>query len=331
MNKHIILPVLLLFALATQAQSIKHVSNFSTYQQYYNPSLTGHEGSVLKSFYRNQWTGFEDAPKTVFLSAELDAADLSGSRDKTGHYKYKGASNGYKGAKHAFGLTALQDRFGPARETQLFLSYGTGVRLSEKLSLRWGGAFTYSHFRLDGTSLVVDEESDPRYQNLQGKDSRNSKMDLNLGMALTAGNYYLGYAMQDVTRGHFNFNGDTFTKAAYTRKHLVQAGFRTDLTEQFGMIVNGLYQYDKLTEHTTEAQVKMVYQDMLWLGGGYRKDLAYSLAAGINFSQLRISYAYESPVQEARMINKSTNEIGLSYTLKPSTKARNGSYAVSFW
>ncbi|WP_018477612.1 PorP/SprF family type IX secretion system membrane protein [Pontibacter roseus] len=331
MNKLNFLPFLLLFVVAAQAQSIKHVSNFSAYQQFYNPALTGNEGSVAKSFYRNQWTGFEDAPKTIFFSAEMDAADFSKSVDKRKNFQFRDSGTGYQGAKHAFGLTALQDRFGPARETQLQLNYGTGVRLSEKLSLRWGGALTYHNYRVDGSSLVVDEESDPRYQDLYGQDARSSKADLNLGIALASGNYYLGYAMQDVTRGHFNFNGDTFSKELYTRKHVVQAGFRTDLTDQFGMIVNGLYQYDQQVKSTTEAQVKLVYQNMVWLGGGYRNELAYNLAAGVNFSQLRISYAYESPIQEARSIQKSTNEIGLSYTFRPATQTRTGSYSVSFW
>jgi len=331
MNKLKILPFFLLLAAATQAQSLKYMSNFSAYQQYYNPALTGHEGSVAKTYYRNQWTGFEDAPKTIFISGEMDVADFTKSGRKKWDKPYRGSDKGYKGAQHALGITALQDRFGPARETQLQLNYGTGVRLTEKLNLRWGGALTYNNYRLDGSTLVVDEASDPRYQNLQGRDARLSKVDFNLGIALTAGKYYLGYGMQDITRGHFNLSGNTFSKDVYTRKHIVQAGFRTALTNQFGMIVNGLYQYDQQMKSSTEGQVKLVYQDMFWLGGGYRYDLAYSLAAGVDFGQLRINYAYESPVQSARAIPKSTNEIGLAYTLRPSPDARRGNYIVSFW
>ncbi|MHC2992481.1 hypothetical protein OB13_13125 [Pontibacter sp. HJ8] len=331
MNKHIILPFLMLFAMATQAQSIKHVSNFSQYQQYYNPSLTGYEGTVAKTFYRNQWTGFEDGPKTIFLSGEMDLSDLKGTANKRKNFRFRDSERNYQGAKHAFGLSALQDRFGPSTETQLFLSYGTSVRLSNKLSIRWGTALTYNNYRLDGSTLVVDQDGDPRYEEVQGQDNRISKVDVNLGLALTAGNYYLGYAMQDVTKGDLITIGDDHIQNVYTRKHLVQAGYRASVTEQFGVILNGIYQYDQRVKHSTEAQLKVVYQNMLWVGGGYRRDLAYNLAAGVNFSQLRISYAYETPVREASSINKSTNEIGLSYTLRPSATARNGSYAVSFW
>ncbi|MBD1396433.1 type IX secretion system membrane protein PorP/SprF [Pontibacter sp. JH31] len=331
MNKLILIAFLFLLAFGGQAQSRKYVSNFSAYQHFYNPSLTGHEGSILKTFYRNQWTGFEDAPKTLFFSGEIDAADLSKTTDRTSHYHFRNSAKGYQGARHAFGFVALQDRFGPTHETQLAFNYGTGIRLSESLSLRWGAAITYNNFRLDGNSLVVDNTSDPRYQHVMGQYNSMSKLDLNLGFALTGGNYFLGYAMQDITKGHFMTTGDAYMKDVYTRKHLVQAGFRTDLSDQFGLVTSALYQYDEQIESTLEGQAKVVYQDMLWAGGGYRNNQAFHLAAGLNYKKLRLSYAYESPIQEARSINRPTNEIGLAYTLKAVNPERSDRSTVTFW
>jgi type IX secretion system PorP/SprF family membrane protein len=331
MNKLIVTALLFLVAIGVQAQSRKYVSNFAAYQHYYNPSLTGNEGSMLKTFYRDQWTGFEDAPKTLFFSGELDAADLNKTADKKQHYQYRDAGKGYQGARHAFGLLALQDRFGPIRETQLALNYGTGIRLSQSLSLRWGTALTYNNFRLDGNSLVVDNTSDPRYRHVMGQFNSMSKLDLNLGFALTAGNYYLGYAMQDITKGHFITTGDEYMRNAYTRKHILQAGYRAQMTDHVGMIANGLYQYDRQIESTLEGQLKVIYDDLLWAGGGYRNNRAFHLAAGINYRQFRFSYAYESPVQEARSINRPSNEIGLAYTLRPVSFERTGRYGLTFW
>jgi type IX secretion system PorP/SprF family membrane protein len=205
------------------------------------------------------------------------------------------------------------------------------LRLTEGLSLRFGTAVTFNNFRLDGNSLVVDNSSDPRYRHLLGQQNSLSKFDLNLGFALTSSNYYLGYAMQDITRGHFMAGGDNFIKGAYTRKHILQGGFRADMTEQFGLILNGLYQYDDQMKSTTEGQVKVVYNDMLWLGGGYRNDLAFHAAAGLHYNQFRVTYAYESPVQEARSVNRPTNEISLAYTFRQAPANRMGRSGVSFW
>lgn len=306
-----------------QAQSIKHITNFSQYSQYYNPSLTGFEGSGVKSFYRNQWTGFEDAPKTIFLSGELDLAGAKKRTDTINPY--------YNGARHALGLSLLQERFGPTKETQLFLSYGSGISLSEQWSLRWGTAVTYSALGMDGSSLTVDQESDPRYSDLIGQNNRVSKLDLNVGMSLTSSKFYLGYAMQDITKGAYVTMGDDYIRDFYTRKHILQTGYRTPVSEHLGIIANGIMQYDEELKETLEGQLKLVYNNMFWAGGGYRKDLAYSVTAGIRIDQLRISYAFENPAQNARAINKSTNEIAISYNLRPLRAPQNGKKQLTIW
>lgn len=331
MNRLFITALFLLTISGLQAQNRKHISNFSAYQHFYNPSLTGSEGSMLRTYYRNQWTGFEDAPKTLFFSGELDLADMNKTTDRTRHYQYRDSRSNYMGARHAFGIIALQERFGPTRETQLGLNYGTGVRLSQSLSLRFGTSLTFNNFRLDGNSLVVDNTGDPRYQHVLGDQNSMSKFDLNLGFALTSAHYYLGYAMQDITKGHFLKSGNNFMKDVYTRKHIAQAGFRTALAEPFGLIVNGLYQYDEQLKGTVEGQVKLVYNDLLWAGGGYRNDQAFHLGAGLHYRQFRITYAYESPIREARSISRSTNEIGLAYTLRQLTTDRERNSRPLFW
>lgn len=183
-----------------------------------------------------------------------------------------------------------------------------------------------SHYRLDGSSLVLDNTNDPRYNRLLGQQNSMSKLDLNLGLALVSANYYVGYAMQDITKGHFMRKGDEVMRDIYTRKHIVQGGFRTTLTDQFGLILNGLYQYDEQLQGVVEGQAKAVYNNMLWFGAGYRHEQAMHVGAGLHYGPLRISYTYESPLQEARSISRSTNEIGLalSFSQLRSENARAG-------
>ncbi|MDX5480719.1 MAG: PorP/SprF family type IX secretion system membrane protein [Hymenobacteraceae bacterium] len=331
MKKYILAVAVIISALGAHAQSRKHIANFSLFQQYYNPALTGYEGSMVKTFYRNQWAGFEGAPKTIFASGEMDLADLRAWR-KDGQLKTQ-QEDGYNrqiGASHAFGLAVLSDEFGPFRESQLHLSYGSRIRLSERLSLRWGTALTFSGQRLDGNRLTIDQENDPQYQDALGQSNRMGKVDLNFGLMLTADSYYLGYAMQDISRGGVLTTGDDFLKDAFTRKHIVQAGYRRALTDQIGMVVNGIYQYDDKLEETMEGQLKAVYQNTFWVGGGYRKDLAYTVNAGVRLNQLRIGYVYEKTAGDARAIRNNTNEIMLTYNLIP-VKYPKYSKQVSIW
>lgn len=326
--KKIILTISFVFLVcAVQAQNRKQIASFTQFKQFYNPSLTGFEGSVVRTLYRNQWTGFDDAPKTLLATADIDLQTIS---HRSNNFRFDGNGNNGVGAKHALGLTLLYDQFGPAKESHVGLNYGSGIRLSEKLSMRWGTALTYRIQRLDGSSLTVDQENDPRYTAVLGNNNRSGSFDLNVGLSLTAARFYVGYALQDITEGSIVSNGDDYLNDLYTRKHVAQAGYRANIVGQWGFTVNGIYQYDELLESTVEGQVKTVYQDTFWVGAGYRNDQAYNLTAGVLLEQLYIGYAYESPFQDARAINKSTNEITLGYNLS-SGKGRKQSRQPLIW
>lgn len=331
MKKIVLSIALVVSVLGVQAQNRKHVANFSLFQQYFNPSLTGYEGSMVKSFYRNQWTGFEDAPKTIFASAELDLADMaSWKKDGVLKTNQDDRYNRQTGGKHAFGLALMNDRFGPFKETQVQLSYGARVQLSEKLSLRWGTALAYSSQQLDGNKLTVDQENDPEFVDVIGNNGKVNRLDLNMGLTLTGENFYVGYAMQEITKGKLLSSGDEYLQNNVPQHHVVQAGFRAPVSDQFGVVVNSLYRYDSKLEETLEGQLKGVYQNMFWVGAGYRKDLAYSVNAGVRLSQLKIGYVYEMPAGDASSINRNTNEIMLTYNLIPVKYPKYGK-KVTMW
>ncbi|MBC5772969.1 type IX secretion system membrane protein PorP/SprF [Pontibacter sp. KCTC 32443] len=314
MKKHILLLLILLTTLAASAQNRKYVGNFSQLRQFYNPSLTGQDGSQFKTLYRNQWTGYEDAPKTIFASAEFNLNDLKKSKG----YQLNTTANDQE-VLYGIGLLLLRESFGPYSETQVNVSYGSGVRLSDKYKLLWGSAITYTSLALDGNKLTVDQENDPKYSKVLGQNSRSGKMDLNLGITLSSENFYVGYSMKDVTQGKMVTSGEEFIADMYARKHIGTTGFRTGITEDVGIILNALYQYDKVTEGTIEGQLKAAYQNIFWVGGGYRNNLAFNVTSGLRLNKLQISYLYETPVADATTIDKPTNEITLAYLLKPRT------------
>src|SRR3712207_2482313 len=133
MRKYLIFIFLVTIVGKIQAQSRKHIASFSQVQHYFNPALTSLNGSQLKTFYRDQWTGFENAPRTLFFSSEFDLADVGAwSRSKRPGVLQEERPDPYLGAKDAIGVTLLHDSFGPYRENQLFLSYSRQVYLSEK-------------------------------------------------------------------------------------------------------------------------------------------------------------------------------------------------------
>lgn len=311
MRVAILMVLLTIVSFSAAGQSRKAIGNFSQLKLYYNPSLTAFDGSQLNTLYRNQWTGFEDAPRTIALAAEFKLADLSRKN------AYQLSSNGslQTTGQHAIGLLLLRDSFGPFSETQVHLNYSSAITLNPNLVLRWGAGLNYALLALDGNKLTLDNQNDPRYTDLLNRNSRSGKLDLGVGLALSSRNFYVSYAMQDITEGKALRTGDEFMSEMYARKHVGMAGMRANVSDNLAFVLNGLYQYDALSESMVEAQLKGVYHDSFWIGAGYRNNLAFTATAGFSISNLMVSYLYENPIANAATIDKPTNEIAVAYRL----------------
>src|SRR5690606_23460181 len=94
----------LLLSVGVLAQTRKNISQFSHFQSYFNPGLTGYEGSTVRGFVRNQWAGFEGAPQTFFFSTEIDFGEIAGELDP--------ALMG----KNAISINLLHDTYGAFRD-----------------------------------------------------------------------------------------------------------------------------------------------------------------------------------------------------------------------
>ncbi|MFC6998484.1 PorP/SprF family type IX secretion system membrane protein [Rufibacter roseus] len=295
-----------LSALGASAQGRKSFSDFTLLRQFYNPALTGYGGSSLKMLYRDQWTGFENAPRTLFASAEMGSKELSSWA--------KGEEVGVETTRNSWGLFAMHDEFGPFADSRVGINYGSRARLSEGITLRVGGAATYSLQRLRSQTLILDNPNDPEMTGYLGQDGRSSRFDLALGIALTGEDFYLGYGVRDATGG-YEASGDGFLEDANVARHSVQAGVRRGFSESIGVVLNGVYHYDRNDKGLAEGQAKLVFRDMVWLGAGYRQSLAYSFTGGLQLSRFRVGYSYEKATEDAQYMSRPSNEFSLSYSL----------------
>lgn len=264
-----------------QAQSRKYVSSFNLFQSYYNPGLTGYEGSTVRGFVRNQWSGVDGGPKTYFFSTELDFGELAGKEDP--------ALMG----KNAVSVNLLFDTYGAFRETELTVGYASRIRLSETHNLRLGAGLNYQNIRLDGNALTTEERNDLTLGQYIGQFSNMNVVDFNLGIALTHADYYFSYGIHRVNGGKIT-SGDEFMEA-YPASSNFQAGYRNAVSSNVAVIVNGMYSIQKNQDDNIEFNIKALLMDRIWLGIGHRIDYATNAQLGIVTNRLRIGYVYEFP------------------------------------
>lgn len=301
MKRYSIFLIIILVACTVRAQNRKYLTNFSQFQQYFNPALTGYQGTAIKSYYRDQWSGFDHAPKTMFVAGEMNLADVTKAKNKL--------------LQHGFGVVLLHDTYGAQVENQLALSYSSGVQLTEGIYLKAGIALTYNNFKIDQDKLAMDDYTDPSYLDLVNGQNKNNHYGINVGVALTSADYYAAYTLNDVIKKEGNENQGIVTP--YVMQHVLQAGYRREVAESIGLIINGIYRYDKSQKGIVEGQLKGVLSNTLWVGVGYRNDIAYTFNAGVRIRQIQVAYAREMSSGKVDGVYRGGNEITLSYHFKP--------------
>jgi type IX secretion system PorP/SprF family membrane protein len=275
-RKIFIISMFLICSLGSQVmgQSRKYVSQFNHFQSYYNPGLTGYEGSALRGFVRNQWSGIEGAPKTYFVSLELDFGELGGLEDP--------ALMG----KNAMSLNMLHDTYGAFRETELIGAYASRIRISDQHNLRLGAGFNYLSVRLDGNSLTAEQSQDATIGQYLGSFASMQIIDFNLGLALTHENYYLSYGMHNVNGGRLS-SGDVFMDGKPVSM-MVQAGYRHQFSESITGIGNFFFRKQSGFADNTEINLKAMMLDTFWVGAGHRFNYANSLHVGSLRGNIRV-------------------------------------------
>lgn len=290
----IVLAISLLPTLESNGQSRKYISQFSFFQSYYNPALVGYEGSTARGFVRNQWGGFDGAPRTMFVSGEMDFAH------------FRGDENSELEGKNAIGLNIMHDRHGAFVETELLANYGSRIRLTEKHNLRMGMGLNYMIVRLDGNALTPEQSDDPSLSKYLGGFADMRQLDMNIGMAITHKKYYAAYSMQNINGGKIS-SGDTFYESRPPISNF-QAGYRGPINENVGLIGNAMYRTSRDMPDNIEFNVKALFMDQVWLGVGHRFDYSTHLQTGFMLDRFRVGYVYEMSTKGSNRLQGSTHE-----------------------
>lgn len=291
MKKIFILFITFILSTAAIAQSRKYISQFSHMQSYFNPALTGYEGSNFRGLVRNQWAGFEGAPMTYFGSLEIDVADFSKSGNPD---------------KNALGFNVLHDEYGAFIETEMIASYASRIQVSERTSIRLGMGVNYNRVRLDGNNLTTEQSNDPKIAQYLNGFANMQVLDFNIGLALTHPNYYVSYAVHNVNQGAIN-SGDSFMDRK-PRVGIVQAGYRNAISTNLAVATNFMYRSQEDLPDNIEFNFKVLMMDKIWLGAGHRIDYANNFQLGILLPIMRIGYVYELPMTRSYLLPNTTHE-----------------------
>ncbi|TJY61350.1 type IX secretion system membrane protein PorP/SprF [Sphingobacterium alkalisoli] len=285
-----------------------------------NPAYAGYKEEWFGQMaLRSQWLGVDGGIKTGLLS-------LDGVIDE--HDR-----------RHGVGAQITVDALGAQAASSLYANYALRLQLDRadrhRLSLGIAGGVT--QYSLDGDKLRYYDEGDVAIP--QGMQS-SWHPDIRLGVLYTTQRWYAGISVQDLFGGSeadaelLQFNQNTL-QSLYRRVHAYyMAGILFQLEPGLKLRPSILVKDDFVGPTAVDINAMLVFNDKLWIGGGYRtrakilrrnyQDMTADKLSGLNAvmgiaqfhvsPNLRIGYSYDHMLGKMSSLQQGTHEITLGLT-----------------
>lgn len=307
--------ILLLIITATTAALAQQVAQYSQYMfngLYINPAYAGYRGPAnTHTYYRSQWTGIPDGPRTLALAADMRAAN-----DNVG-----------------LGLNIMSDHVGLEKRIYAYANYAYRLRVGwdpeDRLSFGLGLGVIHSGFDNAGART-----QDPESVNIE-----NSFLpDARFGVYYSNNTLFAGVGVDNlISRLLFN-EGNGSTRIPPITQYYITAGgivpLTTDILLKPSFLVKNAN--NAVTRGwTTDLNAAVIFAEQFTFGVSYRTAISggnrladdlrrpnsvIALAEFVAAGQFRIGYSFDYALNRISNQVGGTHEISLGYSLTRGTQ-----------
>ena len=292
----------------SQSQQIPQYSQYMFNPVFINPAYTGYKQQLyLQSYYRKQWTGVNGGPETFSI-----AGDSYLEENKLG-----------------IGGQLVTDKLGAQRSTAVYGNLAYHLQLTDNKVLSFGAGVGLVNGSLDGSMLNPRDDGDPNVP--IGKD-QVFYPDLKLGLFFYSDRYYVGLAADQMISPFFDLdNGDVMIDPVQ-HVYLSGGGF-FDISYNFSLAPSLMYMDDFKAPSRLDLNLSLVYNDRIWLGGGYRTGIhmpgrdfqdglkkstaVIAMVQVFALERLRFGYAYDHNLSGFSVTDFTSHEISVGYLFPP--------------
>jgi type IX secretion system PorP/SprF family membrane protein len=282
--------VLLMAAWKSHAQQLPQFSYFTFNYINYNPAVTGFASCFeMRVGYREQWVGFEGAPKSAFALA---------------HGKFGVKRNRF----HGIGGYVENDSFGPFSYTGLQLNYAFHFRLAGVYTLATGLSVGFSQNRVDfGRMTLEDQINDPI---LTSSINEFVFPRINMGLWLYKSDRFYGFSMRQVVQNTIGDLEPQTLRTHLTLAHGRSVNMSKDLTFKPAVLLN----YVGKSRASLEAQGVFEFKETVAAGLGMRSGNGVSGLVKLHLLRyLTLAYAYDLTLSKMRFDSNGTHEVMLGF------------------
>lgn len=275
---------------------------FTQYQfnrLYYNPGVAGSGGAIcVNGVHRSQWVGFEGAPTSQNINANVPLNFLHGgvslkiANDQIGFFQNINAGLGY----------AFQYQLGPGT---IGAGFSANVYTQSVTNPEW----QYP----DGAAGIQD----PIIPHMGGT---GATFDLDFGLYYEAPKFWAGISSSRLLEAATPYTTSLNSLTTfYNRRHYyVMGGYNWQIpATNLELRPSLLLKTDFAASPVMDVNVTAVHNNKLWGGVSYRLTEIVAVNIGYQFTEsLKAGYSYDIPITAISQQGGGSHEIFLSYCFK---------------
>jgi len=304
--------------LASFAQQSPVFSQYMVNKFLVNPAIAGANGYTdINMVAREQYVGFENAPRTFALTVQSRMLDESYIMRKL--KLRKDASQKSIFTNIGIGGNVYSDRNGIVSKTGLQAAYAYHINFNNHYKLSMGLSLAAYQYKLDDENAMIIDPDDPV---LMGNKKQFWVPDATFGVYFTDNRSYLGFAMTDLLGSGIKLGNDPIKENfSSLRNFNLMAGTVFNLSEDLNIKPSALARINSI-ESNVDINTRFFYQDAYWLGVSYRTDKTLITMVGIYVDMFRLAYAYDASFGTIKNYSSGSHEIILGVRLGDTSARR---------
>lgn len=293
------LVIFFMFAgICSNAQQLQLSTNYVLNNYAYNPAIAGCKPhSVVNLNYRNQWVGFQDAPKTYLLSIH----NSIGKENKVG-----------------LGFFINSENTGLLSKTSSYATFAYHLKLNNQYKISFGISAGMLQYRIKLYDAKIADVGD---ELLTGNLLTNNVFDSNAGFYLYSDKLFFG-----ISSYQYLFNKITWkdSRSSLTPHFYSTLGYSIRANKNLVVQPSTLVKFNYPAIIQPEISVRGIYKHIFWIGTSYRMNDALSALVGIIVKEkLTIAFAYDYTTSKIKNYTKGSNEVSISYQFIKKKKKLN--------
>lgn len=287
-----------------------------------NPGAAGiYEFTDMTLSGRMQWLGFENAPKTTYVSVATIVTPKPRQRYNpslhisTGPVRNPEIKTGY--IKHAVGGQLIADQYGAFRQIQFSGTYAVHIPFSKKINMSLGTKIGLSmHTFLPERAQVLNPLIDNTYTNYTINQGNRTNLDIGSGLYVYSKKMFAGISVDQLSKDFVSFGSGTADFDA--KMHFnIMGGYKILVNEDVSITPAFLMKYMKPVLPTIEGSIQFEYKEWAWLGVSYRYRDAVIGMLGLHISQrFKFGYSYDFSISKFSTNSSGGHELILGIMLR---------------